>query len=339
MYCQESSRRIFRDEEYRKAGAVIVKSLQDADIILGVKEVHPLDMIGEKTYLYFSHTHKGQLHNMSSLGAVLQKSIRLLDYELITDRENRRQVLFGKYAGLAGTLDVLHGFGNRMLSLGHSVPFLQLGRAYMFRDLKDAFNDIRECGDLILKSGTGIPQDAGPLVIGITGNGAVSTGAKEVINALGPVVRWIKPSELAGLTAKSSANVVYAVELLPEHFIRSNDRSTPFRLEDYFAHGSAKYHSVFDKAVFPHLTILINGLLWNEKYPKLLTRESLRNAASSSKIVSIADISCDIHGSIEATTHASTIDEPFYIYDPSTGRESLLPTASGIQMLTVSTLR
>lgn len=83
-------------------------------------------MIPDKTYFYFSHTHKGQRHNLPSLKALLAKNIRMIDYELITDAQDRRAVLFGKFAGYAGAFEMLNGFGDRMLALGYNTPFLVL---------------------------------------------------------------------------------------------------------------------------------------------------------------------------------------------------------------------
>lgn len=47
----------------------------------------------------------------------LQK-IRLIDYEKMVDRKNKRLVMFGKWAGNAGFIDILHGLGLRLLALG-----------------------------------------------------------------------------------------------------------------------------------------------------------------------------------------------------------------------------
>lgn len=54
-----------------QAGAVVQDDLSLADIIVGVKEV-PIDkLIADKTYLFFSHTHKGQKYNMPLLKSIL----------------------------------------------------------------------------------------------------------------------------------------------------------------------------------------------------------------------------------------------------------------------------
>jgi alpha-aminoadipic semialdehyde synthase len=47
--------------------------LSKADVIIGVKEVPMTDLIANKTYLFFSHTHKGQSYNMPMLKNILDK--------------------------------------------------------------------------------------------------------------------------------------------------------------------------------------------------------------------------------------------------------------------------
>jgi alpha-aminoadipic semialdehyde synthase len=63
-----------------------------------------------RTYCFFSHVIKAQPENMGLLDAVLAKRTRLIDYECITDtgdRKGTRLVAFGRYAGIAGMVDVL----------------------------------------------------------------------------------------------------------------------------------------------------------------------------------------------------------------------------------------
>jgi len=61
---------------------------------------------------------------MPLLDAILEKNIRLLDYEKLTDANGQRVVAFGKYAGVAGMVNILHGLGLRLLALGHHTPFM-----------------------------------------------------------------------------------------------------------------------------------------------------------------------------------------------------------------------
>jgi len=52
------------------------------------------------------------------------QNIRLLDYERLCDENGQRVVAFGKYAGVAGMVNILHGLGLRLLALGHHTPFM-----------------------------------------------------------------------------------------------------------------------------------------------------------------------------------------------------------------------
>lgn len=61
---------------------------------------------------------------MPLLDGILEKNIRLIDYERIIDENGQRQVAFGKYAGVAGMVNILHGLGLRLLALGHHTPFM-----------------------------------------------------------------------------------------------------------------------------------------------------------------------------------------------------------------------
>lgn len=55
---------------------------------------------------------------------LILQNIRLIDYEKLMDERGQRVVAFGKYAGLAGMVNILHGLGLRLLALGHHTPFM-----------------------------------------------------------------------------------------------------------------------------------------------------------------------------------------------------------------------
>ncbi len=60
---------------------------------------------------------------MTLLRSWLQ-NIRLIDYEKMVNAQGKRVVAFGKYAGVAGMINILHGLGLRLLALGHHTPFM-----------------------------------------------------------------------------------------------------------------------------------------------------------------------------------------------------------------------
>jgi len=43
---------------------------------------------------------------------------------MVDETSGARVVAFGKYAGVAGMINILHGLGLRLLALGHHTPFM-----------------------------------------------------------------------------------------------------------------------------------------------------------------------------------------------------------------------
>ncbi|RLD28867.1 MAG: hypothetical protein DRI70_02980, partial [Bacteroidetes bacterium] len=83
IFLQPSPIRIFSDQEYIDVGATISEDLSSCAAILAVKEI-PINFIEEgKTYVFFSHTIKGQDYNMSLLQKMIDKRTQLIDYERI----------------------------------------------------------------------------------------------------------------------------------------------------------------------------------------------------------------------------------------------------------------
>lgn len=77
--------------------------------------------------------------------------------------------------------------------------------------------------------------------------------------------------------------------------------------------------------------LLIAGAYWNPKAPKLFSQEDILNADFRVKIV--ADITCDINGSVPCTKKPSSIPDPIYDYNPTT--DSTEPPLTSQEFLTV----
>src|SRR5690606_14201213 len=60
--------------------------------------------------------------------------------------------------------------------------------------------------------------------------------------------------------------------------------------------------------------LMINAIFWNERIPRFFSREDMKDHSFHIKV--IADISCDINGSIPATLKDTTIDDPVFGYHP-----------------------
>jgi len=117
---QPSSIRIFSDEEYLQAGAKIQEDLSACHIIFAVKEI-PADFFQPgKTYVFFSHTIKGQKKNMPMLKRMMELGCNLIDYEKVIDEKGRRLIFFGRHAGLAGMIDTLWALERRLTWEGTS---------------------------------------------------------------------------------------------------------------------------------------------------------------------------------------------------------------------------
>ena len=102
LVVQNSDVRRFKASEYQNLGINMVDSVDDCDVLMGVKEVPIPDLIPNKTYFFFSHTTKKQPYNRGLLQAMLENNITMVDYEGLTDIGGTRLIGFGRYvAGIS----------------------------------------------------------------------------------------------------------------------------------------------------------------------------------------------------------------------------------------------
>ena len=299
---QPSPIRSFKDEEYSGLGIQLKEDLSECDVLLGVKEVRVEDFIKGKIYLFFSHTIKKQEYNRKLLQTVLEKNIQLIDYEVLTNKEGFRIIGFGRFAGLVGAYN-----GFRVLGL----------RENLFK-LKPA----HECNDL-LEMYTELDKiTLAPVKITVTGDGRVAGGVLEVLEQLN--VKRVSASEYLGATFDKA---IFS-QLLPGDYVKRKDNGN-FDLMHFFNHPEM-YNNAFHP--FAKATdILIASAYWDPKAPVLFTAEEMK--ADDFKISVISDITCDIEGSIPSTKRASTIVDPFYDYNPTTGE--LEPAFSNLNNVSV----
>lgn len=306
---QPSPIRVFTDDEYRQAGAIVDEDLSGCNLIVAVKEI-PTKLLEEgKSYLYFSHTIKGQPYNMPMLRRLLELRCTLLDHEKITDEQGRRLVLFSYHAGLAGMLDSLWSLGQRLKYEGFETPFSAIKMAYEYGTLATAEAHLREIAEVLAKDG--LPKKLGPVVVGLSGYGNVSRGAQRILDLLRPVD--VSPEELA---STPEAGKLYKVVFKEEHMVAPKDSSEAFELQTYFDHPE-RFRSTF-AGHLDHLTMLVNCIYWEERYPRLVTNERLRELyaeGATPRLRVIGDISCDIDGAIQATVKPTQPDNPVYVYD------------------------
>ncbi|KUG25163.1 hypothetical protein ASZ90_005018 [hydrocarbon metagenome] len=322
---QLSEKRIFDDQDYIDAGAEAREILDEAEIILAVKEIPIKHILENKIYLFFSHTIKGQPYNMPLLQTILDRNCTLIDYEPIKDENDRRLVFFGRHAGYAGMVNGLFTLGHRLKALGISNQFENIKQAKDYPNLDAAKGVIKELGKEIK-----LPDRINPLVVGITGYGNVSIGAQKILDLL-PVTQ-IEPDDL--LTKELVKNKIYKVVFKEEDMVEKIDGGT-FDLEEYYNEPD-KYKSKFEQYL-PKINLLVNAIYWEEKYPRLVTKEFTSKNKLHNLIV-IADLSCDINGSIEMTEKATLSDNPVFIYNPQTDSIKDGFDGEGIALMTVDNL-
>ena len=168
---QPSAIRIFSDEDFRRAGAVISEDLGQASMVFAVKEIPAALFEKNKTYVFFSHTIKGQAYNMPMLKDLIGLQCNLIDYERVLNEKNQRLIFFGRYAGLAGMLDTLHAYGQKLQARGVPSPFAKIRQAYQYDSLEQAKAGIAAIGAEIDEHG--FPSELCPLVVGFAGYGNV----------------------------------------------------------------------------------------------------------------------------------------------------------------------
>ena len=246
FYVERSEKRIFSDDEFSSAGAKIVDDVSEIPVIFGVKEM-PVDYFRKNhTYIFFSHTIKGQEYNMPALKKMIEKEVNLIDYEKVTDEEGRRLIFFGRYAGLAGMINSLWALGKRLAIKGITNPFEKINQSHTYDSLEDAKNVIGDVAKEIIRGA--LSQLGKPLVVGFTGYGNVSQGAQEIIQLL--PVEYVTPEQLKELALKGnwSGKKIYTVVFKEEHLVVPKDPAMDFELQDYYNNPS-KYTSDFEQYI------------------------------------------------------------------------------------------
>ena len=284
VFCQSSALRCFPDQDYRDAGITVTNDVSHCEILVGVKEVPIPNLIADKTYLFFSHTIKKQPYNRELLRTILRKNIQLIDYERLTDEAGNRVVAFGRFAGIVGAYNGLYTYGQK----------------FGLYDLKRA----KDCFDLAELKQEYAKIKLPPIKIALTGGGRVASGAVEVLE--GASIRRVSPNDLLSQTF---VEPVYAQLDVTDYNRKADgsgfEKSEVYEYPERFVPGFPPFTHVTD--------LLIAGAFWDHRAPVLFYREDMLRDDFQIKV--IADITCDIEGSIPSTKRPSTIADPVYDYD------------------------
>lgn len=326
---QSCNLRCYTNKQYLDAGAIQEEDITKADVVLGVKEV-PLDLfIKDKTFLFFSHTFKGQATNMSALDTMLDKNVRLIDYELIKenikDHPNPpRLVAFGRYAGIVGAIDFLQGLGQFLVYKKLYSPLLHVGFSYMYPSLDHAKEAISMVGKMITNKKLNIKLV--PLIFAVTGNGRVTGGSVEILELLPHV--WIEPDDLGKLfdgSMKPRKDIIYLTKIEHKHMYCKKTETNPSYKnfdKEHFYKNKSEYKSVFAEKYLPYISALFHCMYWDPESPVIISDEEAQNLCKLGKLrlFGVTDITCDYPvSSVQLLKKLTKIEKPFYSIDPLTG--------------------
>lgn len=289
---QHSATRCFSDREYRLAGIELTESLDDCDVLLGIKEVPPGEIVPNKKYLFFSHTCKQQPQNRQLLQTILQRGCTLIDYECLKHDDGQRIIGFGFFAGVVGA-------HNGMLAYGKRTGAYHLQRVYQQRDFQSLIHTY---------FGLRLPN----LKVAVTGSGRVAHGILEIMNLMG-IIEVEKEEYLA----RPFAYPVY-VQLKGADLYQRKDDGTYHR-DDFHLHPQ-HYKCLFQQYT-AQTDVLMNGVYWDKQVPRLFETEDIRDP--SFRLATIADITDDCNGSVPINAGDQTIEDPVYGID----RLTLIKTA------------
>ena len=290
LFVQPSDIRAYTNEEYKELGLTIQENISNCDILIGVKEVNIPALIPGKTYFFFSHTAKKQPFNQGLLKAIIDKKIKLIDYEYLTNAQGVRLVAFGRWAGIVGTYNAMLGYG---ILRGN----YQLRRAHECHDMDEFFGELNK---VVLPN----------IKILISGGGRVAHGAMEVLDHLD--LKKVSPQDFL----KNDYTQAVYTQIDPWQYTRRKDGDV-FDL-GHFAKNPDEYESTF--LPYTKVTdIYIACHYWDPESPVFMKLEDMQ--AKDFKISLIADVSCDVNGPIPSTIRAATIEQPFYGFNVKEGKE------------------
>ncbi len=307
---QPSNVRCYTDAEYRAAGVELATDLRDCDILIGVKEVPVDQLIPGKTYLFFSHTIKKQAQNRHLLQAVLEKNIRLIDFEKLTDDRGDRLIAFGFYAGLVGAHNALWTYGQRTRLF--ELP--RLCNCHDYAEVKAVYPQ------------TPLP----PVRIVLTGSGRVASGAVRNLHDMG--IHQVSPRDFL---TKTFDKPIFT-QLFAQDYVQHRSGPRIFDKAHFYAHGE-EYVSTFAPYT-RHADIFINGIYYDGKAPMFFTASEM--AGETFHLQVIADISCDIvpNASVPTTLRPSTIAEPVYGINRYTGQECAPYNPDAVDVMAIDNL-
>ena len=337
-------KRVFTDESYKLVGAEINEDLTEANVIFGLKEIDLDRILENKAYLFFSHSHKGQIKNREMLKTLIENKSTVIDYELISNDNNIRLITaFTLNAGYAGMIDTLWTLGKRLTLNDLKNPFEDLQQAIEEEHLDKAKKSLAQTAKEIVTNGT--PENLPPVIVCFLGKGKTAQGTRELFNILPH--EDIGIDQLNEVYETGSRKKLYAIHIDIEEIYRLKEKgdfskadfdklSVRDKQQVYF-NSPEYFESNLDK-VLPYVTVLMNCIIWSPKFPRTVTKELIKKIYTDSIALKvIGDITCDPNGSIDFSKE-TWIDNPVYIYNPLTQNNKDGFEGDGIAVMAVTNL-
>jgi saccharopine dehydrogenase (NAD+, L-lysine-forming) len=306
---ESSPDRVFSDEEYIHQGVDIVTEMRDCDILLGIKEVPPEHLLENKAYMFFAHVIKKQPYNQPLMRSLIQKKITLIDYEVLTNDKGQRLLGFGTFAGIVGAYNGLISYYRKLT--GRPIP-----PAYLLHTYTRLTSQMQQSFDI-------------PCRVVITGGGRVGKGAVQLLKDIG--FEELSPD---AFLKRSTPEMGQVFTQLTSRDLYERLADGIYDREDFY-HQPQNYQSTFMRFA-GCADVLLNGVFWTEQIPRLFTRQQAKSSSFAIKV--IADISCDIEGSVPITLRASSIKDPVYGWDRLTGNECPPYAYDAIDIMAVNNL-
>jgi hypothetical protein len=307
IVAEASVDRCFSNQEYQRAGVEVVDAMSGCDILLGIKEVPPEQLIPGKTYLFFSHTRKLQPHNRNLFKAVIEKGITLIDYECLEHEDGTRIIGFGFFAGIVGAHNGMMAYGNR-------TGTFSLSRVYKQRNFRELIHTY---------FGIKLPN----VKVAITGSGRVAHGVLEIMNLMG--IHEVEPDEFLAREFPYPAYVqLKGADLYTHKLTGSYSR-------DEFHEHPDRYRSIFEPYAFSS-DILMNGVYWEQRIPRLFGKELVQDPRF--RIQTIADITDDANGSVPINLGDQRIEDPVYGVDRQTLEKTAPYLPGSVDIMAVGNL-
>ena len=224
------------------------------------------------------------------LKSVLEKNIKLIDYENIRDKNSNRYLGFGRFAGIVGCYNTLNlcleTFGKRPLA-----------RAFKINNYQRIINNLENLYFPKMK-------------VLVTGDGRVAKGVLEILKKTN-----IQETSKEDFLNYSEDNPIFC-NLQTKDYVKT-ETTQNFDL-NHFINNPQDYKS----NALPYLlqaNVYMSAHYWDPASPKIFKKEEITNLKN---LKVIGDITCDVDGSVPTTIRSSTIEDPNYYLDKKSFKET-----------------